>query len=109
MTVLLDDLYHRRDAATAPAIRVAIVLSALVHAVILSELLPQVRFPSPDELKPRGISPPLEVNLVRPRVIPPDFLCCALNSVSQDLPEPFAVDHHFRQFQDLLTFSPTEF
>lgn len=54
-----------------PTIWVAIVLSALVHAAVLSKWLPEIRFPSPDELERRALVPPLVVNLAPPRILPP--------------------------------------
>lgn len=54
-----------------PTIWVAIVLSALVHAAVLSKWLPEIRFPTPDELERRALVPPLVVNLAPPRIIPP--------------------------------------
>ncbi|MDH3438022.1 MAG: energy transducer TonB, partial [Betaproteobacteria bacterium] len=54
-----------------PTIWVAILVSALVHAALLSKWLPQIRFPSPEELERRAISPPLVVNLTPRRIIPP--------------------------------------
>lgn len=71
MTVSLEGFRTRRDALMEPTIWVAIVLSALVHAAIFSEWLPQIRFPSPEELERRDRSPPLVVNLTPPRIIPP--------------------------------------
>jgi hypothetical protein len=50
---------------------VAIVLSALVHAAVLSKWLPEIRFTSPGELEQRALVPPLVVNLAPPRIIPP--------------------------------------
>jgi len=70
MTVSLDDFRTRRDAAMGPTIWLAILLSALLHAAIFSKWLPQMRFPSPEELERRDLSPPLVVSLI-PRVIPP--------------------------------------
>lgn len=71
MTAWLDDFHTRRHAAMEPTIWVAIVVSALVHAAIFNKWLPQIRFPSPEELERRSISPPLVVNLIPPRIIPP--------------------------------------
>jgi len=54
-----------------PTIWVAIVLSALVHAAILSKWLPEIRLLSPGELEQRELAAPLVVNLVPPRIVPP--------------------------------------
>jgi hypothetical protein len=71
MTAWLDVFHARRHAAMEPTFWVAIALSALLHAAILSKWLPQIRFSSPDELKRRDISAPLVVNLIPPRIIAP--------------------------------------
>lgn len=71
MTAWLDDFHTRRHAAMEPTIWVAIVVSALLHAAIFNKWLPQIRFPSPEELERHSISPPLVVNLIPPRIVPP--------------------------------------
>lgn len=71
MTVPLDDIYRRRDAARAPPIWIAISLSVLLHAAVFSEWLPPIRPLTPEELESPGLSPPLLVELARPRVAPP--------------------------------------
>lgn len=67
MTGWANDYHARRHPAKEPTIWVAITLSALLHAAVLSKWLPEIRFPSLQEVEQRG-SLPLVVNLVRPEV-----------------------------------------
>jgi hypothetical protein len=71
MNDLLGDFRPRRHAAMEPTIWVAIALSALVHAAILSKWLPEIRLLSPGEGERGDLSAPLVVNLVPPRIASP--------------------------------------
>jgi len=66
----LEDFRVRRAPLREPYIWPAIALSVLVHAIVLNKWLPEIRFPSLQELEQRGSSP-LVVNLLPPAVVLP--------------------------------------
>jgi len=89
MSELLAETPLRRDSITLPTIRVAFVLSVLLHILMLGKWLPQVHVPSADEPEPGKSGGSLVVNLVPPAsppVAPPPSP--AVRAAPRPAPQP---------------------
>ncbi|MCC7486020.1 MAG: hypothetical protein IT529_13690 [Burkholderiales bacterium] len=67
----LDDTQVRRDALGLPSIRLALVLSAVLHVLLLGRWLPHLSLPAPDEPAAEGLGRSLVVTLAAPPAPPP--------------------------------------
>lgn len=66
-----DELRARRDGVTIPTFWVTLVLSLLIHALVLWQWLPKIRFPSLTEPERAASSGALAVRLAPPQAPPP--------------------------------------